>query len=75
VLLVLAPTLKLTDPLPLPLAAVVIVIQLLLLDADHGHPLPVVIFVNPVPPLAVADMLVDERLNVQLAPACVTVNT
>jgi hypothetical protein len=70
-----AATLNPTEPLPLPLAPLVTVIQLTLAAADHGQPAPAVTFVDPLPPAAVADRLVDESENVHPAPACVTVKT
>jgi hypothetical protein len=70
----LACTEKLTGPLPAPLAPAVTVIQLTLLSADHGQPVCVVTCEDPLSPLLAADFDVGEIENVQLTPACVTVN-
>ena len=74
VVLGLACTVKATGPLPVPLAPAVTVIQLTLLSADHGHPVCVVTCADPLSPMLAADVDVGEMENVQLTPACVTVN-
>jgi hypothetical protein len=65
----LAATLKPAEPFPLPLAPLVTVIQLSLAAADQGQPAGEVTFVEPVPPLAVAERLFEEIVNVHPTPA------
>ena len=73
VVTVFAATLKVTVPLAEPLDPPVTVTQLAPLVAVQAQPVGVVTTTLPVPP-APANACVDaERLNVQLAPACVTV--
>jgi len=69
-----AATVKPTDPLPLPLLPLVTVIQPTLAAADQGQPAPEVTLVEPAPPAAVTDKLLDAIANVQPTPACVTMN-
>ncbi len=70
---VFAATLKLTVPLAEPLAPPVTVTQLAPLVAVHAQPDVVVTAAVPVPAAAPNARLVGEMLNVQPAPACVTV--
>jgi hypothetical protein len=71
---VFAAALKVTVPLAEPLDPPVTVTQLAPLVAVHAHPVVVVTSTLPVPPAAATACVEAERLNVQLAPVCVTVN-
>jgi hypothetical protein len=70
---VFAAALKVTVPLPVPPDPAVTVTQLAPLVAVHAQPAIVVTSTLPVPPDAATACVDGERLNVQLAPGCVTV--
>ena len=69
---VFAAAVKLTVPLPEPLEPAVIVTHPALLPAVHEHPAVVVTAALPDPPVAAKFCDAGERLNAQLAAACVT---
>ncbi len=71
---VLAATLKPTDPLPLPLAPLVIVTHDTGLEAVHAQPAATVTVTVPDPPLDATDWLVGEIVGVHVDAGCVTVN-
>ena len=71
--LALAATLKLTEPLPVPVAPLVTVNHpVSLLTPVHEHPDDAVIVAEPVPPAATTDWLVGASAYVHGAAACVT---
>jgi hypothetical protein len=70
---VFAAAVKLTEPLPEPVAPAVIVTHPALLAAVHEQPAVVVTATLPDPPAATKFWDAGERLNAQLAAACVTV--
>ena len=70
---VFAAAVKLTEPLPEPDAPAVIVTHPALLAAVHEQPAVVVTATLPEPPAATKLCDAGERLNAQLAAACVTV--
>ena len=69
---VFAAAVKLTEPLPEPDAPAVIVTHPALLAAVHEQPAVVVTATLPEPPAATKLCDAGERLNAQLAAACVT---
>ena len=69
---VFAAAVKLTVPLPEPLAPAVIVTHPALLAAVHEQPADAVTATLPEPPAATTVWDTGERLNAQLAAACVT---
>jgi hypothetical protein len=71
---VFAAAVKLTVPLPEPLDPAVTVTHPALLAAVHEQPAAAVTATLPEPPAATKPWDAGERLNVQLAAACVTLN-
>ena len=68
-------TVKLIVPFPVPDAGAVDVTHVALLVTVQPHPAPVVTVTEPVPPLLENWKVVEDKTDVQLMPACVTVTT